>query len=59
MTQHRHRPLCEVCEKAPAELKFNGIGWKKRCADCEHARQLQTDRERMAQRKIARLEAAR
>jgi hypothetical protein len=59
MTKHRHRPLCEVCKTAPAELNFRGTSWKKRCSDCERTRQLQADRERMVRRKIARLEEVR
>jgi hypothetical protein len=58
MTKHRHRPVCEACRTAPAELKPSGSGWKKRCAECQRNFELQADRARMARRKLTRLEAA-
>jgi hypothetical protein len=54
--KHRHRPLCVTCSTAPAELKPHGGGWKKRCSACQRNSELQADRERMARRKLARLE---
>jgi len=56
--RHRHRPLCEACKTAPAEINHNGGGWKKRCATCEHAVKLAADRARGHQ-KTARRRAAR
>jgi hypothetical protein len=55
IVKHRYRPLCEACRTVPCELKTNGTGWKKRCSDCQRAYELASDRERMAQRKVARL----
>jgi hypothetical protein len=55
MTKHRHKPLCQTCSTAPAELRPDGRGWKKRCSDCQRALELQSDRDRMARRKVARL----
>jgi hypothetical protein len=59
MTMHRHKPLCDSCRAAPAELKPSGSGWKKRCAGCQRAYELRADRDRsaakVARRRLARL----
>jgi hypothetical protein len=48
----KQRPLCEACSIAPAELKYDGRSWKKRCWECQRAFQLKSDRERLARQKI-------
>jgi hypothetical protein len=50
--KHRHRPLCEDCAIAPAELNFRGTAWKKRCAECEHAFKFQCARKQAARQKL-------
>ena len=55
--RHRHRPLCEACRTAPAELRHDGRGWKSRCSECQRAFELATDRQRVARRKLARMGA--
>jgi hypothetical protein len=50
--KHRHKPMCEACGSAPAELRPDGRGWKRRCSECQRAVELQSDRERMARRRL-------
>jgi len=52
MSKHRHRPLCEVCRTAAAELNFRGNGWKRRCSECQRAVELRTGRQSAARRKL-------
>jgi tRNA(Ile2) C34 agmatinyltransferase TiaS len=54
MTKHRHKPACQACGVAPAELKPNGRGWKSRCSECQRNFELATDRQRVARRRLER-----